>query len=189
MKDEVLKLHDKGFTTSEIAVKLGVTRPTISYHKKQLGVANLMKIRKDVWTQVQEDLDKGVTYAEISHKYAISKSGISHAVTRGAIERTKRLQSELSVDDYCSSHMGNAARSSFRRNVRVKMIKAERWKEQCTECGLTEWMGKSIPLQVDHKDGNPKNNNINNLRLLCCNCHYQTDTWGNKIRNIAGSNN
>lgn len=50
----------------------------------------------------------------------------------------------------------------------------------CSECKNTTWMGKSIPLDLDHIDGDPTNNSIENLRYLCPNCHRQTETWGMK---------
>ena len=58
----------------------------------------------------------------------------------------------------------------------------ERDGRACSCCKLTEWVGKPIPLDVDHIDGNNKNNLPKNLRFLCPNCHRQTDTWGNKKR-------
>lgn len=55
--------------------------------------------------------------------------------------------------------------------------------EQCVECGIgVEWNGKSIVLQIDHKDGNNLNNNPSNVRFLCPNCHSQTSTFGIKNR-------
>ncbi len=48
----------------------------------------------------------------------------------------------------------------------------------CVECGIGEmYNSKPITLQVDHIDGNSDNNFPENLRLLCPNCHSQTDTW------------
>ena len=51
---------------------------------------------------------------------------------------------------------------------------------KCFECGLQEWRGITIPLEVDHIDGNAGNNIAENLRLLCPNCHSITDTWKGK---------
>lgn len=48
------------------------------------------------------------------------------------------------------------------------------------ECGIHEWHGKEIKLQIHHIDGNHFNNSVENLQLLCPNCHSQTDTYAGK---------
>ncbi|MBZ0285472.1 MAG: HNH endonuclease [Anaerolineae bacterium] len=48
---------------------------------------------------------------------------------------------------------------------------------QCGICGISEWMEAPIRLELDHIDGNADNNNLDNLRVLCPNCHSQTDTY------------
>ena len=48
----------------------------------------------------------------------------------------------------------------------------------CDDCGTGgNWNGKNLVLQLDHIDGNSDNNMLDNLRLLCPNCHTQTETW------------
>ena len=47
----------------------------------------------------------------------------------------------------------------------------------CSICGISDWNGKPIVLELEHKDGNHKNNLIENLSLICPNCHSQTDTY------------
>lgn len=52
---------------------------------------------------------------------------------------------------------------------------------KCACCGISEWQGDKITLELEHVDGNHKNNCISNLKLLCPNCHSQTHTY--KARN------
>jgi len=63
----------------------------------------------------------------------------------------------------------------------LKRYLVEKHGEQCNECGLKSiWNGKPLVLQLDHVDGDSDNNFPKNLRLICPNCHTQTDTFGSK---------
>ena len=50
----------------------------------------------------------------------------------------------------------------------------------CECCGISEWNGKEITLQVDHINGLANDNSIENLRLICPNCHSQSDTFSGR---------
>lgn len=50
-------------------------------------------------------------------------------------------------------------------------------KNICEECGISEWNGKPIMCEMDHIDGNSNNHSLDNLRILCPNCHSQTETF------------
>lgn len=63
----------------------------------------------------------------------------------------------------------------------LKRLVNEGYKEyRCEECGINSWMGKDITLQLEHIDGNHSNNNLNNLKILCPNCHSQTSTFAGR---------
>lgn len=55
----------------------------------------------------------------------------------------------------------------------------------CESCNNSLWLNNSIPLEVHHLDSDRTNNNLNNLQLLCPNCHALTDSWRGR-RNAGG---
>ncbi len=51
---------------------------------------------------------------------------------------------------------------------------------KCENCGLDTWLEKPITLEIHHIDGNHNNNHLDNLQLLCPNCHSYTDNYRGK---------
>lgn len=68
----------------------------------------------------------------------------------------------------------------FKTDGRRKNFLLKERGHQCENCKLTEWIAQPIPLHLDHIDGNPTNSSKDNLRLLCPNCHAQTETYCGK---------
>ena len=67
------------------------------------------------------------------------------------------------------------------KTVRRLYLALPNIKYECTGCGIGDtWNGNPITLQLDHIDGNNKNNLLSNLRWLCPNCHSQTKTFAGK---------
>ena len=68
--------------------------------------------------------------------------------------------------------------------IKPKFIKLYANGYACNVCSISEWNNKPIVLELDHIDGNNRNNLPTNLRLLCPNCHSQTPTFrGRNINN------
>lgn len=72
-------------------------------------------------------------------------------------------------------------------SLKKKLFKVKRLKQQCSKCGLTEWLGEPAPLELDHINGITTDNRIDNLRILCSNCHALTDNYcgKNQVRHKA----
>ena len=65
----------------------------------------------------------------------------------------------------------------YSSTLRKHVEKAGRLQKECAVCGLVEWLGRPITLQLDHRNGDRHDNRWENLRFLCPNCHSQTETW------------
>jgi 5-methylcytosine-specific restriction endonuclease McrA len=68
--------------------------------------------------------------------------------------------------------------------LKKRLIKEGVKQSTCEKCKLDSWLGKPIALELHHKDGNRQNHLLNNLQLLCPNCHSQTDTYRAKNKKI-----
>lgn len=64
--------------------------------------------------------------------------------------------------------------------IKLKLIEDGLKEHKCEKCDLKEWNNKPIPLELHHIDGNRFNNNLENLQILCPNCHAQEDNNSGK---------
>ena len=94
----------------------------------------------------------------------------------------KQSPYKLTIEEYLSKNP--ATRKSY--IVCVRLVEEGYKVHKCEECEGTTWCGEAIPLELNHIDGNRYNWNLDNLELLCPNCHAQTDTYRGK--NIGSYN-
>ena len=64
--------------------------------------------------------------------------------------------------------------------LKNRLIKEGIKENKCECCGISEWNGKPLNLELHHIDGNSCNHLLDNLQLLCPNCHSQTDNFRSK---------
>lgn len=126
--------------------------------------------------------ESGGTYQTLRKKVVEWSLDVSHFLGKGS-NKGKKPHNNILLADVLSNKI-------YLRSVHLKekLLKAGIFKHQCMNatCQLTQWLGKPIVLELDHIDGNRRNNQLENLRLLCPNCHSQTDTWRNRKRRGGG---
>ena len=85
-----------------------------------------------------------------------------------------------------AEHYINSNKPIHSSKLRDKLIRDGIKEKKCELCGLSAWMGKELPLELHHKDGNHYNNELSNLEIVCPNCHSIQE--GNSGANIGRYN-
>jgi hypothetical protein len=96
---------------------------------------------------------------------------------RQRYNQRRRTAEEILVEN-TSAHARRVPGSRLKRALRESGVD-----ERCALCGIDGvWLGEPLPLEVDHIDGDWRNNRIENLRLLCPNCHSTTDSYRGRAK-------
>ena len=165
----------RGMSRSAIARTLGLSKSTVSYHARRLGhPVDERGARRYDWAAVQRYYDEGHSVRDCIDRFGFSRYTWHAAVQRRAIvprAHPMPMEQLLVADTYRSRH-----------NVKLRLL-AEGLKEnRCEECGLTEWLGRPLSMALHHVNGDGRDNRLENLQLLCPNCHSQTDNFSSRNR-------
>lgn len=157
----------KNYTESELRQALQ-SSPSISQAIKTLGIepfgGNYSTIKRYI-----KNLD-----IDISH---MTGQGWLKGKTHNIFNPARIPLENILVEN--SSYAGGNHR------LKSRLFKMGLIRRECYECRLKDWQGKSLSLELDHINGVPTDNRIENLRLLCPNCHSQTPTWRGRNKKPA----
>jgi 5-methylcytosine-specific restriction endonuclease McrA len=132
--------------------------------------------RRYDWARIQEYYDKGHTVRECIVEFGFSRASWHDAVKRRAITARPRA---MPLDELLTKTPRN------RMHVKLRLIDAGLKENACEQCGLSEWHGKPLSLELHHRNGEKHDNRLENLAILCPNCHSQSGTWGGKNARAA----
>jgi transposase-like protein len=167
------RMFQGGYSQAMIAAELGMSKATVGYHARRFG----LPVRDDFarrydWAEVQRAYDAGASVSECARRFGFCKASWTQAVARGdVVARPRRLPlDELLI----------RGKKRGRFNLKARLVEAGLKENRCERCGINEWRGKPLNMQLHHINGDGLDNRLENLELLCANCHSQTSTYGGR---------
>jgi 5-methylcytosine-specific restriction endonuclease McrA len=129
--------------------------------------------RRYDWSQIQAYYDEGHSYRECRDRFGFCAEAWSKAARRGDLAARGQVMPLARL----------LATTTSRTSVRRRLLDDGIFKNACSICGLREWRGSPLAMHLDHINGRRGDHRLENLRMLCPNCHSQTETYGG--RNIG----
>jgi hypothetical protein len=178
-REKSAALLAEGHTVMEIARRLGLSKSTVCYHKRRLGEAIDPKFnRRYDWAAVQSFYDEGHSVTECQVRFGFARKTFMDAVGRGLVETRPQ---EAPIETYLVR-----GRRTNRTHLKARLLTQGLKSNVCEDCGLTEWRGKPLTMALHHVNGDALDNRLDNLVLLCPNCHAQTENFSGRNRGQPG---
>jgi DNA-binding CsgD family transcriptional regulator len=172
-RQRVAVLLRAGRKPAQIARELGVSKPTVSYHVRNLGLPpHEPSTRRFDWAAIKIAYDAGLSMRQCMAEFGFKTAAWAAAVKRGAV--TPRPQ-EMAL-----SELVVVGRRTGRGHLKKRLIKAGLKENHCELCGINEWQGRPLNVALHHINGDGMDNRLENLQLLCPNCHSQTPNYGGR---------
>ncbi|MGA8098323.1 MAG: HNH endonuclease signature motif containing protein [Candidatus Cybelea sp.] len=171
--------HDEGQRFAESAAQFGFTKSgwnkAVARGKLQVSACEDRRRRYD-WSAVQSYYEAGASFRQCKKTFGFSNTAWLKAVQRGELKPRNSIKSISEV----------LASGSSRWLKKAQLIREGVLERRCTECGISEWRNKPLVIQIDHINGIKNDWHLENLRMLCPNCHSQTETFGGRNVKRAG---
>jgi DNA-binding CsgD family transcriptional regulator len=170
-------LLEAGLSGADIARRLGISKSAVSYHKRRLGhpIDERCNRRYD-WAAVQRFYDEGHTITQCQEHFGFARKTFMDAVARGVI--ISRPQSAPVLEYLVRDRRVN------RTHLKGRLLAAGLKQNRCERCGIEDWLGKPLAMALHHVNGEGTDNRLENLMMLCPNCHAQTPNFSGRNRRL-----
>lgn len=172
-RERVMELWRSGLRPVEIARQLGLAKSTVAYHLRGAGVpADERFSRRYDWNAIRRFYDGGRSLTECRERFGFSMDAWAEAARRGDV--TPRPRGEP-LERYLVR-----GRRVNRMHLKARLIAAGLKPDRCERCGAGDWRGRPLSVALHHVNGDGCDNRLENLQLLCPNCHSQTPNYGGR---------
>ena len=183
-REHVRRLLAHGLSLAEIARTLALSKSTVSYHARRLGVEPDPRFaRRYEWAVIRRFYEEGHTVTECRQRFGFDMSTWADALRRGDIVP---LTPKQRLEAYAQR-----GRPVPRASLKRLLLDAGVKREACERCGIDEWRGRRLSIALHHINGEPGDKRLENIQLLCPNCHSQTENYGGRnrhsVRNSAAN--
>jgi hypothetical protein len=174
----VADLLARGLSSMEIARILGISKSTVCYHKRRLGLEIDAKFnRRYDWAEVQRFYDLGHSISQCQARFGFARATLMDAAKRGDL---KTRPPGAPIEVYLVK-----GRRTNRTHLKQRLL-AEGLKEnRCERCGIESWLGEPLSMALHHVNGEGLDNRLENLVFLCPNCHAQTPNFSGRNRKVG----
>lgn len=146
--------------------------------------------KKYTEVELREIVKNSYSYAQVLRKLGIKTCGGNYSCVKSRINKCKIDTSHFTgkghykgktkgykrdIEDYLNNKYPI---QSYK--LKLRLLKEKKLLPICNMCKLSSWLNVNIPLELHHKNGINTDNNLNNLELLCPNCHALTDSYRGK---------
>lgn len=153
-----------------------------------------MKLHKYTVDELKEAVASSHSLRQTLTKLGVAPAGGNYDVLRRAIKHFQIDNSHFKGQGWnkgrtyppkreLSEYLSNSFPIQSYK-LKNRLIKEGIFEHQCSSCQMTHWLGNPIPIELDHINGNSKDNSLSNLRLLCPNCHALTPTYRGKNKKL-----
>ena len=129
------------------------------------------------WLRALEIPTRGCNYRTLKSKAQLYNIDTSHFDYQYSRTHNGRRILKNRTDDEIFTDSIPIKQASVKKEYIIRILKNC---PKCEQCNITDWNGQELVFQLHHKDGNHKNNKLENLILLCPNCYSQTENYANK---------
>jgi hypothetical protein len=178
------------------AFMAGASLPTLdetAQEQRRYAITFVPKLRNYTDDELIKAVAESFSLAEVLRKFDIRPAGGNYDTVKRRIAGLKLDTSHFTGKNWSKGKKSRAVRlrpwedilvenSTYMStaHLRERLLREGVFPHRCVSCGLSEWLERPIPLEIDHVNGDRRDNRLGILRLLCPNCHALTDTYRGK---------